>query len=116
MKSTIVTACIAITTLYATLGVQAAKADSTKTIVKDSVITTKIKAKLAEEKMSTLMHLKVDTDSQGAVVLSGNVKTLAEVDKAVSIARSTEGVTSVASKITIKKDDAPAAPMKQGGY
>jgi hyperosmotically inducible protein len=73
--------------------------------VKDSVITTKIKAKLAEEKMSSLAHIKVDTDSKGAVVLGGKVKTQDEADKAVSIARATEGVTSVKSNIRIKKDD-----------
>jgi hyperosmotically inducible protein len=102
MKSIIVTTCIAVATLFAPVGVQAADADSAKTVVKDSVITTKIKAKLAEEKMSTLTNLKVETDSKGDVVLSGNVKTQAEIDKAVSIARGTEGVTSVVSKIMIK--------------
>lgn len=102
MKKTLVAACIAITTMLAPIGVQAADADSAKTIVKDSVITTKIKAKLAEEKMSTLTQLKVETDSKGEVVLSGNVKTKAEADKAVSIARGTEGVTSVVSKIMVK--------------
>ena len=102
MKNTIVTACIAIATLFSPIGAYAADADSAKTVVKDSVITTKIKAKLAAEKMSTLMQLKVETDSKGEVVLSGDVKTQAEVDKAVSIARGTEGVTSVVSKITIK--------------
>lgn len=118
MKTVIASAIIAITsaTLFAPIGAQAADADSAKTVVKDSVITTKIKAKLAEEKMSTLVNLKVDTDSKGEVVLSGNVKTQMEADKAVSIARGTEGVTSVVSKITIKKDAPPAAPMKQGGY
>lgn len=102
MKSTIVAASIAIATLFAPIGAQAADADSAKTIVKDSVITTKIKAKLAEDKMSTMTQLKVETDSKGEVVLSGNLKTKAEADKAVSIARGTEGVTSVVSKITIK--------------
>jgi hyperosmotically inducible protein len=112
MKIKLATALIAIAALIGPVAVQAADADSAKTVVKDSVITTKIKAKLAEEKMATLVQLKVDTDSKGAVTLSGNVKTAAEADKAVSIARGTEGVTSVANKITIKKDDQPAAPMK----
>lgn len=75
------------------------------TFVKDSIITTKIKAKLAEEKMRTLVHVKVDTTSKGEVVLSGNVKTQEMVDKAVAIAQGTKGVTSVTSKITVKKDD-----------
>ena len=75
-----------------------------KAFVKDSVITTKIKAKLAEEKLSSLAHIKVDTDNKGAVVLGGKVKTQEEADKAVSIARGTEGVTSVKSNIRIEKD------------
>ena len=112
MKTILATAVIAIATLIGPVAAQAADADSAKTVVKDSVITTKIKAKLAAEKMSTLVHLKVETDSKGEVVLSGNVKNQGEVDKAVSIARGTEGVTSVVSKMTIKKDDQAAAPMK----
>jgi hypothetical protein len=63
------------------------------------------KAKLANEKMSSLVHLQVDTDSNGAVVLSGKVRTQEEADKAVAIARETEGVTSVKSNIHIEKDD-----------
>jgi hyperosmotically inducible periplasmic protein len=73
--------------------------------VKDSMITTKIKAKLAEDKLSSLGHVKVDTDNKGAVVLSGNVKTQEQADKVVAIARATEGVTSVKSNIQLKKDD-----------
>ena len=73
--------------------------------VKDSVITTKVKAKLADEKMGTLAHISVDTDAKGAVVLSGKAKTQKDADKAVSIARSTEGVTSVSSTIVVSKDD-----------
>lgn len=75
------------------------------TFVKDSAITTKIKTKLANEKMRSLVHVSVDTDSGGAVVLSGNARNQEQIDKAVAIANQTEGVTSVTSKITIKKDD-----------
>ena len=75
------------------------------TFVKDSAITTKIKAKLADEKMSSLVKIQVDTDSKGAVVLSGNAGSQDAIDKAVSIARGTEGVTSVKNKLQIKKDD-----------
>jgi len=39
------------------------------------------------------------------VVLSGNVRTQETADKAVEIARATEGVTSVKSTIVVKKDD-----------
>ncbi len=73
--------------------------------VKDSVITTKIKAKLAAEKMSSLARIRVDTDREGMVVLSGRARTQAAVDKAESIAREVEGVTSVQNNIKVKKDD-----------
>jgi hyperosmotically inducible protein len=75
------------------------------TYVKDSVITTKIKAKLADEKMSSLTKIRVDTDSKGEVSLSGRVPTQDAADKAVAIARATEGVTAVTSTIKIKKED-----------
>ena len=41
---------------------------SPKAYVKDSIITTKIKAELFEEGMSSLLHIKVDTDKKGMVV------------------------------------------------
>lgn len=110
MKIKLTTTCFVIGTLLApAIAVHAADSDSDRThpraFVKDSVITTKIKAKLAEEKMSSLVHVKVDTERKGAVVLSGRVRTQEEADKAVSIARETEGVVSVKSHIRIKKDD-----------
>ena len=109
MKIRLATTCFVIGTLLAPVAAYAADSDSDRshptTFVKDSIITTKIKAKLAEEKMSTLKHIKVDTDAKGAVVLRGRVKNQEEADKAVSIARETEGVTSVKSHIRIKKSD-----------
>ena len=72
--------------------------------VKDSAITTKIKAELAEEKMSSLVHISVDTDKMGRVSLSGTTETQAEADKAVSIAQGVEGVTHVQSSIKVRTD------------
>lgn len=77
---------------------------SPKTFVKDSVITAKIKAELAEEKVSSLVRISVDTTDKGAVTLSGNAKSQAAADKAVSIARAVKGVTSVESSIKIVAD------------
>jgi len=75
------------------------------TYMKDSAITTKIKAKLADEHLNSLRHISVDTDSAGAVILSGTARTQGDVDKAVSIARATEGVMSVTSSVQVRKDD-----------
>ncbi len=69
--------------------------------VKDSVITTKIKAQLAEDKMNSLIHISVETDSAGAVSLTGRADTQDDADRAVQIARATTGVTAVNSRITI---------------
>jgi len=69
--------------------------------VKDSIITTKVKAKLAEEKLASAVHIKVDTDNRGIVTLSGKAESQKEADMAVSIARSVEGVVAVENKIEI---------------
>ena len=77
---------------------------SAKTYVKDSVITTKIKADLAEEKMSSLVRINVDTDSRGMVTLSGSAASQGAINKAVSIAHAVKGVTSVENQIQIAAD------------
>ena len=77
---------------------------SPKAFVKDSVITTKIKAQLAEEKLSSLVRINVDTDNKGMVTLSGTAASQNAADQAVSIARAVKGVTSVQNNIKIKAD------------
>src|SRR5580765_5358136 len=74
---------------------------SPKAWVKDSVITTKIKAEMVKDPTVSAIHIKVDTDANGVVQLSGTAKSQAEIDKAVQIAQSTKGVASVQNKITI---------------
>lgn len=74
------------------------------TFVKDSVITTKIKAKLAADHPGSMKHIQVDTDMDGVVWLSGTANSQEEIDQAVSVARNTEGVKSVKSELTIEKD------------
>lgn len=109
MKTKLATACIIMGTMLAPLAAHAEDRDTDRThpltFVKDSVITVKIKAKLADEQMGSLAHIKVDTDSKGEVVMSGTVRTAQQADKAYSLARATEGVTSVYSTIRVKKDD-----------
>ena len=108
MKLRIATTCLVMGTLLAPVAYAAgAGSDSAQamTYVKDSAITAKVKAKLAADKMSSLTNITVNTDKDGKVYLSGNAKTQAQADEAASIARSTEGVTSVKSDIQIKRDD-----------
>ncbi len=73
--------------------------------VKDSVITTKVKAKLAAEHITSLGRIHVDTDADGVVWLRGTARTWEAADKAASIARATEGVTDVRSHISVRQDD-----------
>jgi hyperosmotically inducible protein len=77
---------------------------SPKAWVKDSVITTKIKAEMVKDPAVSATHIKVDTDANGVVQLSGSARSQAEIDKAVSIAQNTKGVSSVQNKITINND------------
>jgi hyperosmotically inducible protein len=69
--------------------------------VKDSVITTKVKSKLAAKHMSTLTHVRVDTDANGVVWLSGTAPTKDARDLAGMIAKDTDGVSSVNNNIEI---------------
>ena len=108
MKYKLATTCFLIGTVLAPVAAYAADSDPDRskpaTFVKDSVITTKIKTKLAAEHLSSAKHIKVDTDRNGVVWLSGTANSHAEADKAVEIARNTEGVKSVNSKLKVRKD------------
>jgi hyperosmotically inducible periplasmic protein len=70
--------------------------------VKDSAITTKVKAKLAAKHMSTLTQIKVDTDKDGVVWLSGTAPTKDASDLAEMLAKDTDGVRSVHNKIVVQ--------------
>ncbi len=102
MNTKFIASCIAVGTMM--LPLTGHTADSAKTFVKDSIITTKIKAELAEEKVSSLVKIGVDTTSVGEVVLTGTAANKAAIDRAVTIAKSVKGVTHVENKITIKAD------------
>jgi hyperosmotically inducible periplasmic protein len=79
-----------------------ASSDTSHHYVKDSMITTKVKSKLAAKHLSTLTHIKVDTDENGVVYLSGRAPTQDAVDMATYIAKDTDGVTSVHNGIAIQ--------------
>ena len=108
MRYRLATACFVIGSVLAPVAAYAADGDADRSkpaaFVKDSVITTKIKAKLAAEHPASAKHIKVDTDKNGIVWLSGTTDSQAEADKAVEIARNTEGVKSVNTKLTVQKN------------
>ena len=108
MKFKLATTCFVIGSVMAPVAAYSADSDTDRSkpavFVKDSVITTKIKTKLAAEHPGSLKHIKVDTDMNGVVWMTGTANTQDEVNQAVAIARGTEGVRSVTSKLTVQKD------------
>jgi hyperosmotically inducible protein len=76
-----------------------------KAFVKDSVITMKIKSRLAADHIGSLGRIHVDTDTDGVVWLSGSARTQDAADRAMEIARHTEGVRNVHSTVVVKPED-----------
>ena len=72
--------------------------------VKDSAITASIKTKLAAEHLSSLSKIRVETDMNGIVWLSGTADSQQEADKAVEVARGTEGVVRVKNDLVIRPE------------
>jgi hyperosmotically inducible protein len=108
MKYKLATSCFVIGSVLAPVAAYATDSDTDRSkpthFVKDSVITTKIKTKLAAEHLGSAKHIRVDTDKNGAVWMSGTANSQDEADKAVAIARDTEGVKSVSSHIKVRKE------------
>lgn len=92
---------------FAVLATPAPDMDSTQPtlVIKDSSITSSIKAQLASDPSKGLSHIDVDTDDHGVVTLKGKVPTQDAADRAISIARATEGVRTVKSALKVKIDD-----------
>lgn len=108
MTVKLVTTCFVIGTVLAPMAAYAADSDTDRSnagmYVKDSVITTKVKSKLASEHLGSIANVKVDTDKDGVVWLSGTVRSQAEADQAVAAARDTEGVRSVQNRLTVQPE------------
>jgi len=75
--------------------------ESTGEYVDDSVITTKVKALLAEDDFLKSFKISVET-YKGRVQLSGFVNSQNAVDKAGEITRRVEGVRSVKNDLIVK--------------
>lgn len=76
-------------------------AAKTKDATSDASITSAVKTKLLADPL--VGGLKIDVDTKDNVVtLTGNVKSAAERDEAVRLAKATTGVKNVVSKLTIK--------------
>jgi len=79
----------------------AAAADTARRAVNDGALTSKIKAKMALDDMVNARQIDVDT--QGSVVtLTGKVGSEAERQRAVALARETQGVTQVVDRLQLR--------------
>lgn len=109
MKVTIATAALVAAGMLAGTAIHAQDADADRShpraYVKDSVITSKIKTKLAADHLTSLGRIKVDTDTDGVVWLSGSARTEEAVNQAIEIARHTDGVKDVHSSLVVKADE-----------
>jgi hyperosmotically inducible protein len=75
--------------------------------VKDSVITAKIKSKIALDKSLSVFNVDVTTE-HGVVTLSGNVDSDTDASAAIELAQSTDGVSDVeAGKLVVKESKHP---------
>ncbi len=74
-------------------------------VIKDSSIKSSIKAQFASDLYKGLSHIDVDVDHHGVVSLEGRVPSQEAADRAISIARATDGVREVKSALKIKIDD-----------
>jgi hyperosmotically inducible protein len=78
----------------------AATAGRVGDVASDAMLTSSIKTKMLAD--ADVGGLKIDVDTKdGVVTLTGNVKTAAERDGALRIARDTEGVKSVVDRLKI---------------
>lgn len=76
----------------------------------DPGITTAVKSRLAAD--DTVKAAQIDVDTQdGVVTLSGTVESQMVKDRAVQLARETDGVTSVDDRLTVNPALAGAAPI-----
>jgi len=96
-------------TLAACAGTATTK--STGDVVDDAWIATKVKAKLIDDPLTKARDIQVET-FKGTVQLSGFADSQAEVDRAVQIAGSTQGVKSSATTSRSKRRRRANARLK----
>lgn len=75
--------------------------ESVGAYIEDSVITAKVKGEVLKESSLKSAEINVET-YKGVVQLSGFVRSRADIDKAVAVARGVKGVTSVKNDMIVK--------------
>jgi osmotically-inducible protein OsmY len=76
-------------------------ADATRRAIEDGALTSKIKAKMALDDTVKALSLDVDTRA-GVVTLTGTVRSEGERQRALALARETEGVTQVVDRLQLR--------------
>lgn len=71
--------------------------------VDDSVITSKVKTRLIEDQALKAFQIDVET-FRGDVLLSGFVDSSEQINKAVEVAKSVDGVKAVKNSLIVKKE------------
>lgn len=77
------------------------KQSSTGEYIDDTVITTKVKAAILEDKELNVTEINVET-FKGVVQLSGFVSSQSDINRAATLARSVNGVKSVKNDMRVK--------------
>lgn len=78
-----------------------AKHSSTGEYIDDSVITTKVKAAILDDKELKVTEINVET-FKGVVQLSGFVNSQSDINRAASVAREVKGVKTVKNDMRVK--------------
>ncbi|MBK7564107.1 Transport-associated protein [Candidatus Propionivibrio aalborgensis] len=92
---------LAVTLVFATGCASTSKQEGTGEYVDDSVITSKVKAAIFNEPTLKSAEINVET-FKGTVQLSGFVSSQAAINKAVAVARTVGGVSSVKNDMRVK--------------
>lgn len=72
--------------------------------VSGTAITAQVQAGLANDAHVVAKDIKVETDSNGVVMLTGTAKTQQELERATLVARSVGGVVSVDNRIQLSSE------------
>lgn len=102
MKSLLIASMVAVASIGSIGCAVSGKQESVGQYVDDATITSRVKARFAQDQQVSAMRISVET-LQGVVQLSGFAANELEKDKAVQIARNVNGVKSVRNDIIVKQ-------------
>lgn len=124
MKQKLVTRCLLMGTLLLPAASQAAAqsdepsgaSSAAGSFIKDSLITAKVKGAFARDPQVSALNIKVETDENGVVQLSGTARSKAESERAQAIALHTTGVTLVENHLQVGQETGSRASSLNGKF